>query len=198
MAVYGSRNPHRCTDLLTPKTAPLASDLYGCHKLEAENIVRSSGLEWSILRLSGVTTLEPFVDYGNSDSFYLGAIMPEDNRCHTVDARDVAAAFAAAVTTDSVREVFMIGGDDSHKRLYGEVARANAEAMGLGALLPRSRPAIPTVTSTGIRWTGWTPPAHSRCCPSSGTPVGRLTTRFVPGWVGRCLRCARWHRCWPP
>src|SRR6185312_5351951 len=47
MAVYGSRNPHTCTDLLTPQTPPLASDLYGCHKLEAENIVRSTDLEWS-------------------------------------------------------------------------------------------------------------------------------------------------------
>ena len=34
-----------------PETPPLASELYGCHKLEAENIVRASALEWSILRL---------------------------------------------------------------------------------------------------------------------------------------------------
>ena len=32
MAVYGSRNPHRFPDLLTPETPPLASELYGCHK----------------------------------------------------------------------------------------------------------------------------------------------------------------------
>ena len=85
MAVYGSRNPHRFTDLLTPDTPPLASELYGCHKLEAENIVRASDLEWSILRLAGVITLEPLVDYGDFDSFYFGAVMPADNRCHSVD-----------------------------------------------------------------------------------------------------------------
>jgi nucleoside-diphosphate-sugar epimerase len=139
MAVYGSRNPYRFTDLLTPETPPLASELYGCHKLEAENIVRASNLEWSILRLSGVITLEPLIDYGNFDSFYFGSIMPADNRCHSVDARDVAAAFAAAVTTDAVREIFMIGGDDSHKRLHGDVARAGMEALGMGALLFPSR-----------------------------------------------------------
>ena len=133
MAVYGSRNPHRFTDLLTPDTPLLASELYGCHKLEAENIVRSSDLEWSILRLGGVITLEPLVDYGDSDSFYFGACMPADNRLHTVDARDVAAAFSAAITTDVVREVFMIAGDDSHKRLQGELALATREAMGLAA-----------------------------------------------------------------
>ena len=125
------------------RSPPLASELYGCHKLEAENIVRASGLEWSILRIAGVITLEPLVDYGDFDSFYLGALMPEDNRCHTVDSRDVAAAFLAAVSTDAVGEIFMIAGDDSHKRLQGEVAYASAESMGLGALLFPGRPGDP-------------------------------------------------------
>jgi nucleoside-diphosphate-sugar epimerase len=143
MAVYGSRNPHRFTDLLTPETPPRASELYGCHKLEAENIVRSSGLEWSILRLSGVLTLEPLIDYGDFDSFYLGAAMPIDNRCHTVDVRDVASAFAAAVTSDCVREIFMIAGDDSHKRYQGELGVAGMEAVGMGALAFPGRPGNP-------------------------------------------------------
>ena len=143
VAVHGSRNPHRYTDLLTPDSPLVASDLYSCHKVEAENIVRASDLEWSILRLGGVMTLEPLVDYGDSDSFYFGAAVPADNRIHTVDARDVAAAFAAAITTDVVREVFMIAGDDSHKRLQGEVSRSNAEAMGLGRLISPGRPGNP-------------------------------------------------------
>jgi nucleoside-diphosphate-sugar epimerase len=143
MAVYGSRNPHRFTDLLTPDTPPLASELYGCHKLAAENIVRSSSLEWSILRLAGVITLEPLIDYGDFDSFYFGAVMPVDNRCHSVDARDVAAAFAAAVTTDCVREIFMIAGDDSHKQLHGEISRLGTEAVGMGALRSPGRPGDP-------------------------------------------------------
>ena len=147
MAVYGSRNPHRFTDLLTPDSPPLASELYGCHKLKAENIVRSSDLEWSILRLSGVITLEPLVDYGDFDSFYFGAVMPEDNRCHSVDSRDVAAALAAAITTDAVREVFMIAGDDSHKLLQRDFSRASAESMGMGALLFPGRSGDPSSDS---------------------------------------------------
>jgi len=143
MAVYGSRNPHRLTDLLTPETPSLASELYGCHKLEAENIVRSSGLEWSMLRLAGVITLEPLVDYGDFESFYFGSIMPEDNRCHSVDVRDVAAAFSAALTIDAVREIFMIAGDDSHKQSHREMAYASAEAIGTGRLLFPSRPGNP-------------------------------------------------------
>ncbi|HEX3285911.1 MAG TPA: NAD(P)-dependent oxidoreductase [Mycobacterium sp.] len=135
MAVYGSRNPHRSAELMTVDTPLLASDLYSCHKILAENIVRSSELEWSILRLGGVITHEPLVDYGNFDAFYFGALLPDDNRCQTVDSRDVAAAFSAAVTTEAVREIFLIGGDESHRRVQGEVARANTESMGVGALL---------------------------------------------------------------
>ncbi len=100
VAVHGNRNPHRFTDLLTSESPLAPDDLYSCHKVLAENIVRTSNLEWSILRLGGVLTLEPFVDYGDFDSYYFGALMPTDNRIHTVDARDV----ATAITTDVVHE----------------------------------------------------------------------------------------------
>lgn len=143
MAVYGSRNPHRCTDLLTLETPPLASELYGCQKLAAENIVRASGLEWSILRLAGVITLEPLIDYGDFETFYLGALMPNDIRCHSVDARDVASAFAAAISTNAVREIFMIAGDESHKVTHGELSLAGAEALGTGVMAFPGRPGDP-------------------------------------------------------
>ena len=105
--------------------------------------MRASDLEWSILRLGGVLTLEPLVDYRDFDSYYFGALLPEDNRVHTVDSRDVAAALAAAITADVVREVFMIAGDDSHKLLHGEVRDLNAKAMGLEALMFPGRPGDP-------------------------------------------------------
>jgi nucleoside-diphosphate-sugar epimerase len=143
MAVYGGRNPHRRTDLLSPATPPLASELYGCHKLLAENIVRSSDLEWSILRLAGVITLEPMIDYGDFDSFYFAASMPEDNRCHGVDVRDVASAFVAAITTPAIREVFMIAGDDSHKKCQRDFSFASVDAMGMGPMLFPGRPGNP-------------------------------------------------------
>ncbi|HWT47179.1 MAG TPA: oxidoreductase, partial [Mycobacterium sp.] len=76
-------------------------------------------------------------------SFYFDALLPADSRLHTVDVRDVARAFCAATTTDAVREVFMIAGDDSHKRLKGEVVRAVAAAIGFSGALPRGRPGNP-------------------------------------------------------
>jgi nucleoside-diphosphate-sugar epimerase len=45
IAVYGARNPHHVTDLLTADTPLRPSDIYGAHKAEAEQLVRCPG--WS-------------------------------------------------------------------------------------------------------------------------------------------------------
>jgi nucleoside-diphosphate-sugar epimerase len=192
MAVYGSRNPHRFADLLSPETPPLASELYGCHKLEAENIVRSSGLEWSILRLSGVITLEPLIDYGDFESAYLGALMPQDNRCHSVDARDVASAFAAAVTTDAVREVFMIAGDDSHKRRQGELGRIGCEALGIGALVLPGRPGDPDSDADWypLDWMDTTRSQQVLSFQRYSSSESYEEIRARAGWKARALRMA--------
>jgi nucleoside-diphosphate-sugar epimerase len=142
-AVHGVRNPHRAGDPVTPESPLAPVDLYGCHKALAENIVRSSDLEWSILRLSSVIAMDPLANLRFSDAFYFRALVPEDTRVHTVDPRDVATAFARALTTDAVREVFMIAGDESHKRVWGEFVRTNAETMGLAAAMFPSRPGNP-------------------------------------------------------
>lgn len=141
IAVHGARNPHRFSDVLTAHTPIAPSDVYGGLKAEAEEIVRSSGLEWSVLRLGGVLPIDAR-QMASQDGFYLGALLPADGRLQTIDVRDVAGAFSAALTTDAVREVFMIAGDDSHRRLQGEVSQAIAAAIGLGRL-PPGRPGNP-------------------------------------------------------
>src|ERR1700704_134543 len=50
-AVFGARNPHRFTKPLTADDPMKASDLYSAHKIEAEQIVRGSSLQWVVLRL---------------------------------------------------------------------------------------------------------------------------------------------------
>ena len=57
-AVYGPRNPHRLHDLERADTPPRPYDMYGATKLEAEDQVRSSGLEWVVLRLGGVLSVD--------------------------------------------------------------------------------------------------------------------------------------------
>ena len=50
-AVYGSRNPHRVTDVVRADTPPHPFELYSNTKFEAEQFVRNSNLEWVVLRL---------------------------------------------------------------------------------------------------------------------------------------------------
>jgi len=138
IAVYGPRNPHRFTDVLTSSTPVRPFDVYGGHKVEAEAIVGGSTLDWVILRLGGVLT----VDLGlalDPDMIYFEALLPTDGRLQTVEVRDVAHAFAAATTAEVAGRVLLIGGDDSHRLRQGELARKTAAALGLVDGLPPGR-----------------------------------------------------------
>jgi nucleoside-diphosphate-sugar epimerase len=142
IAVYGPRNPYRFTDVLTSDTPVRPFDVYGGHKVEAEAIVRKSDLYWVILRLGGVLT----VDLGlglDPDMIYFEALLPSDGRLQTVDVRDVAHAFAAATTADVGGRTLLIGGDDSHRLIQGEIGASTAAAMGLVGGLPAGRPGDP-------------------------------------------------------
>ncbi|WIM86162.1 NAD(P)-dependent oxidoreductase [Candidatus Mycobacterium wuenschmannii] len=142
-AVYGSRNPHRHPERLTADSPVRASDLYGAHKIEAENLVRASNLEWVILRLGGVMSVVPGAIPFSRDALYFESTLPTDGRIHTVDVRDVATAFAAATTADVVGETLLIAGDDSHLLRQRDVGPALAAARGLSNVLPVGRPGDP-------------------------------------------------------
>jgi nucleoside-diphosphate-sugar epimerase len=142
IAVYGPRNPHRFTEVLTDQTPVRPYDLYGGHKVEAEAIVRGSTLDWVILRLGGVLTVEMRVDTDPNLIFFEG-VLPTDGRLQTVDVRDVAHAFAAATNADVVGRTLLIGGDASHRLLQGEIGSSTAAAMGLVGALPPGRKGDP-------------------------------------------------------
>jgi nucleoside-diphosphate-sugar epimerase len=142
MAVYGARNPHRDLGLLTADTPVDPADSYGQHKAEAEVIVRDADLDFVILRLAGVLTVEPRAA-GGSEVLQFGALLPTDGRLQTVDVRDVAAAFAAAAREPVVGETFLIGGDESHRRVQGDVGAEVVAAMGLYGAMPLGRPGNP-------------------------------------------------------
>jgi nucleoside-diphosphate-sugar epimerase len=135
IAVYGSRNPHKHPGVLTADTPLNPADVYGTHKAEAEKLVRASSLNWVILRLGGVLTVD-LGAYLNLDNLYFEGLLPIDGRLQTVDVRDVARAFAAATTADAVGQTLLIGGDDSHRLAQGDVAPAIAAAVGLVGGLP--------------------------------------------------------------
>lgn len=142
-AVYGARNPHRHRELLHADSPMNPADLYGSHKAEAEHHIRSSGLQWVILRLAGVMSVDPSAMPFSVDALYFESALPTDGRIHTVDVRDVAHAFAAAATADAVGETLLIGGDESHLLWQGEVGKALAGSRGLVNVLPAGRPGDP-------------------------------------------------------
>ena len=142
-AVYGARNPHRNHELLRPDSPTNPADLYGAHKAEAEHHLRASELEWVILRLAGVISVEPDAMPFSVDALFFESALPADGRIHTVDVRDVARAFAAAVTADVAGETLLIAGDESHLLRQGDVGKALAAARGLVDVLPVGRPGDP-------------------------------------------------------
>jgi nucleoside-diphosphate-sugar epimerase len=142
IAAYGARNPYHVTGVLTANTPLRPSDIYGAHKVEAEHLVRGSGLDWVVLRLGGVLTAEPRFDV-DLDTIYFDASLPVDGRIQTVDRRDVARAFVAATIAPVIGETLLIGGDDSHRRLQGDLAPAIMAAMGLVGAVPTGRKGNP-------------------------------------------------------
>jgi nucleoside-diphosphate-sugar epimerase len=142
VAAYGARNPHRVSGVLTADTPLRPSDNYGAHKVEAEKLVRASTLDWVVLRLGGVLTAEPPLGL-DVDTIYFEASLPIDGRIQTVDVRDVARAFVAATTAPVIGETLLIGGDDSHRLVQGDIAPSMAAAMGLVGGIPTGRKGNP-------------------------------------------------------
>lgn len=143
IAVYGPRNPHRISEVLTADTPVNPYDSYGRHKVDSEEIIRASALDWVILRLGGVLSAEITWDTDPNLIFFEG-ILPTDGRLQTVDVRDVAHAFATATTADVVGRTLLIGGDDTHRLIQGEIGPSTAAAMGLVGALPVGRKGDPT------------------------------------------------------
>jgi D-erythronate 2-dehydrogenase len=160
-AVHGSRNPHNHDELLREDTPLRPSDLYGAHKAEAVNAVRSSGLQWVILRLAGVMSVEPGAMPFSLDALFFESALPTDGRMHSIDVRDAAAAFSAATTADVVGETLLIGGDETHLLRQGEVGKALAAARGLNNVLPGGRPGDPH-SDTDWFVTDWMDTARSQ------------------------------------
>src|SRR6202021_2593578 len=75
--------------------------LYGGHKAEAEEHVVSSDLEWVILRLGGVISVEPGAMPFTGDALFFESALPTDGRIHTVDVRGVASACPAGRPGDT-------------------------------------------------------------------------------------------------
>jgi nucleoside-diphosphate-sugar epimerase len=142
-AVFGSRNPHRTTPPLRADDPMRPCDVYSGQKAEAEEIVRSSSLEWVVLRFGGVLSTDFSALPLGADGMFLGNAVPSDCRLHNVDVRDVGFACAAATTADVAHEILLIAGDESHRMRFGDIGPALTEALGLPGAVPPGRPGDP-------------------------------------------------------
>lgn len=188
IAVYGPRNPHRFSDPLTAETPVRPYDVYGGHKVEAESIVRESGLEWVILRLGGVLTVDLSLGM-DPNIIYFEALLPTDGRLQTVDVRDVAHAFAAATNTDVVGRTLLIGGDDSHRLVQGRSPPPPPPPWDWSAACPPAARVIPRMTTAGSPPTGWTAPLPRNCLATSiirGLSCSPRPPRRPAGSASRC------------
>jgi nucleoside-diphosphate-sugar epimerase len=183
IAAYGARNPHRINDLLTADTPLRPSDVYGTHKVEAEKLVRASALEWVVLRLGGVLTAEPQLGLA-LDMLYFEASLPIDGRIQTVDVRDVARAFIAATTAPVVGETLLIGGDDSHRLVQGDIGPSMAAAMGMVGGIPAGRRGNPDSDADwfGTAWMDTTRSAKALDFQRISWPQLLAETAMRMGW----------------
>ena len=142
VAVYGSRNPHTVPGPVTAATPTYPREQYGAHKLEAEQLLRGSTLDWAILRL-GAVVLHDMSLAMDPASMRLESFLPADGRLHAVDGRDVGRAFAAAVDAPCTGRTLLVAGDASTRMTQRDLADSITAAVGMKGLLPDGRPGDP-------------------------------------------------------
>jgi nucleoside-diphosphate-sugar epimerase len=182
--IYGSRNPYRHRDRITPATEPNPIDCYGEDKVAAEQIVRRSGLRHAVLRLGGVISPN---SPGGPDYLLLVRAIPRDNRVHMVDARDVALAFANAAdrieTVDG--KILLIGGDESFVHTHCSVQDDVLDAIGIGRVGPSTN--LPGNPDDDLGWsfTDWFDTTESQALLDFQAHHWSETLRWVRAGGGR-------------
>jgi nucleoside-diphosphate-sugar epimerase len=156
-AVYGSRNPHRYPERITPDTPVNPIDQYGQDKVLAEAAIRASGLPHALYRLGGVISPDTQSGGIDGDNLTIMRSLPYDNRMHAVDARDAALAFANGVDREATitGKALLIGGNESYVMLQHELEGDLTTAVGIGRLGPWvGLPGNPD-DDRGWSFTGW-------------------------------------------
>jgi len=129
VSVTGPRGPYD-EPPVTAAHATKASDTYTAHKIETEEMVRESGLDWAILRLGAVLPIELPRRFEP-----MAFDIPEDQRMEVVHTRDVGLAVANAVRSDEVLgRILLIGGGEGCRLRSRELRTRIGELMGMPPL----------------------------------------------------------------
>ncbi len=106
-----------------------ATNPYTEHKIECEEMVQGSGLEWAIFRFADIPVLGPRKPH--PIMFEIGL----ENRIEALHADDAAFAVAGALETPQAwRRVMFVGGGPSCQLTYGEYLTRLLGAMGIPML----------------------------------------------------------------
>jgi nucleoside-diphosphate-sugar epimerase len=136
VSVHGSRNGAKDLGLLTADTPLRPSEIYGRSKVQAEEILRGSGLPWTILRLGGLLGTEVLKNL-NREMLFLESIVPTDNRLESILVDDAATCFLAAIDAPCDGATLLVGGGETHRHRQ---AAFNREVMRLaGLVVPQGR-----------------------------------------------------------
>jgi len=132
-AVHGSRPdrhyPIRENEPLDPP------DNYARQKIAAEEAIRASSLDWTILRIPAVPPTR--IQKGPSGGLKLFLTIPPDSRIEILHPDDAATAFANCVECEATfhRTLFLGGGKKNGCQLTGyEMSCGMARAFGIGQL----------------------------------------------------------------
>lgn len=127
ISVYGDRvkNPFiRVGDALMPSSG----DEYGKTKIEAENFVKNSNLDWSIFRLAAIM--------GNHKMSKLMFHQPLNTSLEIATPRDTARAFVNAIEKQLQlsKRIFNLGGGENCRTTYQDFLERSFKIYGLGAI----------------------------------------------------------------
>ena len=113
---------------------------YAHHKVECEEMIHASGLQWCICRLAATLPLAIKLDPGMFD-------VPLNNRMEYVHTRDVGFAIAAAVAHLGVwGRTLLIGGGARCQYYYREIVQRILGSLRVGMLPERAFGTVPFAT----------------------------------------------------
>lgn len=124
--VYG--RTHHLPPPRTVDDIPVPVEHYAKHKVECENMVKNSGLDWTIFRLGASLPVRLVLDPGMFE-------VPLNNRIEFVHRKDVATAIANALENDDVwGKIWLIGGGPRCQLYQRELVNRVLDATGIGML----------------------------------------------------------------
>jgi len=126
VAVYGDRRDNPMIEVTDP-LAPSKGDYYAITKITAEKLIRESGVDFAIFRLTYITSINKL----NMDPLMFH--MPLDTSIEICDTKDVGLALANAIDCEEVwGETFNLAGGKQCRITYREYLNDMMEIFGLG------------------------------------------------------------------